>query len=117
MSHVTNITTYATLPSTGVWSLQGGFPSDVDEIHIRQITYSSADGARLTYLVRWDLNNQIVGTVFNSPTFVSCPGTMIRPTGPLQNNINFWVDQFVSTGAVTAGDQISISMDFIKYKK
>ena len=114
---VTNVTTYATLPVEGTWSLQGGFPTDVDEILIRQITYTSTDLGRLTYLIRSDISHQIVGTVFNSETFVSCPGTIIRPRGPLQNNINFWVEQFIPTGIVTVGDQISISMDFIKYKK
>ena len=40
MSFITNVTTTAIIDATGAWTIQGGFPTVVDEVVIRQITYA-----------------------------------------------------------------------------
>ena len=117
---VTNVMSYAILSASGTWTLQGGFPTHVDEIIIRQLAYNSADAVKNIYLIGSSINNQMLGAVANLGGFSACPGTVIRLTSPLPNVITF---QLYFPGApafpaaVTAGDMVSISMDFISYKR
>ena len=117
---VTNVMSYAILPATGTWTLQGGFPQQVDEIIIRQLSYNSADAVKSIYLIGSSINNQMLGAVANLGGFSACPGTVIRLNSPLSNVITFQL-YFPGTpafpAAVTPGDMVSISMDFISYKK
>jgi len=113
MSLITNITTRAILSVDGNWTLSE-FPTFVDEIIIRQITYTSTDLGRLIYLIRSDINQQVFGAVLNAEAFLSCPGTVIRVKN-LQSTITFQLTQIGGSTLVTAGDQISISMDFVKH--
>ena len=45
IDYIQNVTAYATLDKTDEFSIQGGFPTNPDEVVIRQITYGHSAGA------------------------------------------------------------------------
>ena len=120
IEYIQNVMAFAELTSEGEFSIQGGFPTNPDEIVIRQITYESDDAVKLLYLVYSNINNQYIGCICNMPGFVTNPGTRIQIRNPIPNVLTFKL--FDTTNPVlnaspTPGDLISIHMDFIRYKK
>ena len=118
MSFITNVTEVAIINATGAFVIQGGFPTVVDEVVIRQITYASPGVSIELYLVQSNIGNQIIGTVANMPGFNTTPGTRIILRNPLPNVLSFQLmhPDSTPTPVITAtGDAISISMDFIRF--
>ena len=119
IDYITNVTAFAELTSDGDFSIQGGFPTNPDEVVIRQITYHGDDAAKMLYLLHSNIGNQFIGCVSNTSGFVTNPVTRIQTRNPLPNVLTFKL--FLATSPVlnaspTPGDQICICMDFIKYK-
>jgi len=119
IEYMANVTAFAELTQDGKFSIQGGFPTNPDEVMIRQITYESDDAAKLLYLVHSNIGNQYIGCIANTSGFVTNPHTRIQTRNPLPNVLTFKLF-LVSTPAMdaspTPGDVITIHMDFIKYK-
>ena len=118
MSFITNVTAAAIINATGAWTIQGGFPTVVDEVVIRQITYASPGVSIELYLVHSNIGQQIIGTVANTPGFNTTPGTRIILRNPLPNVLSFQLmhpDSPPIPVITASGDAISISMDFIRY--
>ena len=118
---IINVTAYATIDATGQFSLLSGFPLRPDEVIIRQVTYNSIAVTKTLLLIQSSIGNQFIGSVANISGFASDPGTRIKVVNPLPNSLTFslYVPGIIPTpvGAAALGDQISISMDFISYKK
>lgn len=120
IEYITQVNAWGILTADGTLSIQGGFPMDPDEVVIRQILYSSENANKGIYLVRTNINNQIIGSVSNILGFVTNPETRIRLRSPLTNIITFEVLAPMNPpvpGLVDADDLISIHMDFIKYRR
>ena len=120
VDYIVNVQAFAILDETGGFSIQGGFPTNPDEVVIRQITYATGVPASFLFLVQSSLNNGIIGCVGGNNGFTSNPGTRIQTRNPLSNVLTFKL-MTPTTPPSPAGDdvdlnQICISMDFIKYK-
>ena len=120
IEYIQNVTVFVTLNSTDEFSIQGGFPTNPDEVVIRQITYGHTAGANEMILIHSNLNNGIIGVIGGINGFMSNPGTRIQTRNPITNVLTFRLMTAVTpptpAGAVVDLDQICISMDFIKYK-
>ena len=118
IDYIANVTAFTMLGPTGEFSIQGGFPLNPDEIVIRQITYDSADPQKVLYMISSNLTNGVIGCIGNTNGFVSNPGTRIQTRNPIPNVLTFTVLLgSAPAGAAVELDQISIAMDFIRYKK
>ena len=119
MEYIQNVTAFATLNSTDEFSIQGGFPTNPDEVVIRQITYGHTAGNNEMILIHSNLNNGIIGVIGGINGFMSNPGTRIQTRNPITNVLTFKLMSAVTPptpiGAAVDLDQICISMDFIKY--
>jgi len=117
VEYIQNVTAFAFLDQRGEFSMQGGFPTNPDEVVIRQVTYDSADAAKVLYLIHSNINNSIIGCIGNTNGFASNPGTRIQTKNPLPNVLTFKIMLgLVPAGVAVEFDQITICMDFIKYK-
>ena len=121
IDYIQNLTAYATLDGTDEFSIQGGFPTNPDEVVIRQITYGHSAGANEMLLIHSNLTNGIIACIGGINGFTSNPGTRIQTRNPVSNVLTFKL-MSATTPATPAGnavdlDQICISMDFIRYKK
>jgi len=120
VNYIQNVTAFAILDDKGEFSIQGGFPTNPDEVVIRQITYDSADAEKVLYLIHSNINNGVIGCVGNTNGFASNPGTRIQTRNPLSNVLTFKMllgtVPPVPAGAAVELDQITICMDFIKWK-
>src|SRR5665647_1441531 len=113
---IQNVTTSAILDATGTWTLAGGLPQQVDEVVIRQITYSGMTAAPFdVYLIGSSLTGGIIGTVCAAQPFVSTPGTTIR-LSTVQTHVRFQLLDPVTMAPTNqaVGDFISINFDFIR---
>ena len=121
VEYIANVTAFAIFNDQGEFSIQGGFPTNPDEVVIRQVTYDSADPDKVLYLIQSNINNGIIGCIGNTNGFASNPGTRIQTRNPLSNVLTFKMMLGTSppmpAGAAVEFDQISICMDFIKYKQ
>lgn len=121
IEYIQNVTAFATLDSTGGFSIQGGFPTNPDEVVIRQVTYDSAVADKVLYLIQSNINNGIIGCISNTNGFASNPGTRIQTRNPLSNVLTFTLmlgnKPVIPAGSAVELDQITICMDFIKYRK
>jgi hypothetical protein len=124
IEYITNVTAYAQLdPVTypGNWKMEGGFPLFPDEIIIRQITYVSSVPTSDVCLISSNINgSSFIGSVVTSDNFTSCPQTIITVRSPLPNQLTFQLQMPLQPPAPytpQGQDMISITMDFIKYKK
>jgi len=120
IDYIVNVTAFAILDVQGEFSIQGGFPTNPDEVVIRQVTYDSDDATKVLYLIHSNINNGIIGCIGNTNGFASNPGTRIQTRNPLSNVLTFKM-MLGTTPSVPANsavdlDQITICMDFIKYK-
>ena len=121
IEYIQNVIAYATIDDTGKFSIQGGFPTNPDEVVIRQITYDSDDAQKVLYLIHSNLSNGIIACVGNINGFVSNPGTRIQTRNPVSNVLTFELflanKPLIPIADGAELDQICISMDFIKWKK
>ena len=120
IDYIQNVVAYATLSNTDEFSIQGGFPTNPDEVVIRQITYGHSVQYGEMILTQSNLTNGVIGVIGGINGFTSNPGTRIQTRNPVSNILTF---KFMSAttpptpaGAAVDLDQICISMDFIKYK-
>ena len=118
---IINVTAFATIDATGQFSVLSGFPLRPDEVVVRQVTYNSVAATKSILLIQSNIGNQFIGSVVNISGFATALGTRIKVVNPLPNSLIFglYVPSIIPipVGAATLGDQISISMDFISYKK
>ena len=121
IEYVQNVIAYATLNQTDQFSIQGGFPTNPDEVVIRQITYGHSVPNGEMILIHCNLTNGIIGAIGGINGFTSNPGTRIHTRNPISNVLTF---KFMTAatpptpaGAAVDLDQICISMDFIKYRQ
>ena len=122
IEYIQNVIAYATLDTTGEFSVQGGFPMNPDEVVIRSVTYSYGLGTECgMVLIQSNLTNQIIANAIGSAQFSSCPSTRIQTRNPIPNVLIFKV-AFPSIPPLPAVNdvdkhEICISMDFIKYRQ
>ena len=120
IEYIQNVTAVATLNQTDEFSIQGGFPTNPDEVVIRQITYGHSVPNGEMILIHSNLSNGIIGAIGGINGFTSNPGTRILTRNPITNVLTFRLMTAVTpptpAGAAVDLDQICISMDFIKYK-
>ena len=120
IDYIVNVQAYATLVGTDEFTLQGGFPTNPDEVVIRQITYGHSVPNGEMILIHSNLNNGIIGAIGGINGFTSNPGTRILTRNPITNVLTFKLmttfNPPMPAGAAVDLDQICISMDFIKYK-
>ena len=120
IDYIVNVQAFATLGGTDEFTLQGGFPTNPDEVVIRQITYGHSVPNGEMILIHSNLNNGIIGVIGGINGFMSNPGTRIQTRNPITNVLTFRLMTAVTpptpAGAAVDLDQICISMDFIKYK-
>ena len=122
IEYVQNLTAYAILDNTGEFSIQGGFPTNPDEVVIRSVTYSHGAGAaKGMVLIHSNLANQVIANAIGSAQFSSQPGTRIHIRNPISNVLTFKVmapfTPMIPALADVEFHEICISMDFIKWKK
>jgi len=119
IEYIVNVQAYATLGGTDEFTLRGGFPTNPDEVVIRQITYGHTAGANELLLIHSNLSNGIIGAIGGVNGFTSNPGTRIQTRNLITNVLTFRLMSATTpptpTGAAVDLDQICISMDFIKY--
>ena len=120
IEYIQNVIAYVTLNNTDQFSIQGGFPTNPDELVIRQITYGHSVQHGEMILIHSNLTNGVIGVIGGINGFTSNPGTRIQTRNPVSNILTFTL-MSATTPATPAGaavdmDQICISMDFIKYK-
>ena len=60
IEYIQNVIAYATLDKTDQFSIQGGFPTNPDEVVIRQITYGHSVAAGEMILIHSNLTNGII---------------------------------------------------------
>lgn len=116
INYIVNVSTSATLTTTGQWTYLGGLPA-ADEVVIRAITYNSSSALHQVFTIQSNLNGSCsIGSVCAIPGFVTNPQTRIQlhaaPPNPLTFQMLFEGRQVIGQ----IGDFISIQMDFIKYK-
>ena len=120
IDYIVNVQAFATLGGTDEFTLRGGFPTDPDEVVIRQITYGHSVPNGEMILIYSNLSNGIIGAIGGINGFTSNPGTRILTRNPITNVLTFKLMTAVTpptpAGAAVDLDQICISMDFIKYK-
>jgi len=121
VEYIQNFTAFAILDSTGEFSVQGGFPTNPDEVVIRQITYTYGFGTGCgMVLIHSNLSNQIIASAIGSDQFSSNPGTRIQTRNPIPSMLTFRVEfpTIPPLPAVNDVDkhEIMIHMDFIKWK-
>ena len=120
IDYIQNVQAHATLGNTDEFTIHGGFPTNPDEVVIRQITYGHSAGANELILIYSNLSNSIIGAIGGINGFTSNPGTRIQTRNPLSNVLTFKLMSATTPpepiGAAVHLDQICISMDFIKYK-
>ena len=120
IDYIVNVQAFATLGGTDEFTLQGGFPTNPDEVVIRQITYGHSVPNGEMILIYSNLSNGIIGAIGGINGFTSNPGTRILTRNPITNVLTFKLMTAVTpptpAGAAVDLDQICISMDFIKYK-
>jgi hypothetical protein len=121
IEYIANVQAYVTLNGTDEFSIQGGFPTNPDEVVIRQITYGHSAGASEMLLIHSNINHGLIGAIGGINGFMSNPGTRIQTRNPLSNVLTFKLMSAtfppMPAGAAVDLDQICISMDFIKYKQ
>ena len=113
---IVNVTSYAVLTSSGEWTYNGGMPCP-DEVVVRQLTYSGTGGLPELLIIKSNLG--VLGSIITSDNFQSTPGTRIQPrsfSGPLTFGL-FVPFASLQPAVVTVGDRISVSLDFIRYRK
>jgi len=120
VEYIQNFTAFGIFDDTGEFSIQGGFPTNPDEVVIRSISYSQGQGIGYSMmLVQSNLSPLLC--VVGSGQFCSNPGTRIQTRNPLPNILTLKMMKPTTPPEPTdAGDvelhEICISMDFIKYK-
>ena len=122
IEYVQNLTAYAIMDNTGEFSIQGGFPTNPDEVVIRSVTYSyGAGSAKGLVLIHSNLANQVIANAIGSAQFSSCPSTRIHIRNPISNVLTFKVmapfTPMIPALADVELHEICISMDFIKYRQ
>ena len=122
IEYIQNLTAYAILDNTGEFSIQGGFPTNPDEVIIRSVTYSHGAGAaKAMVLIHCNLANQVIASAIASAQFSSQPGTRIQTRNPISNVLTFKImapfTPMVQAFADAEYHEICISMDFIKYRQ
>ena len=123
IDYIQNVTAFATFGQGATkFSIQGGFPTNPDEVVIRQITYGHTAGAGEMLLIHSNLTNGIIACIGGINGFTSNPGTRIQTRNPISNVLTFTIMDATTPStpvdpAVVDLDQICIAMDFIRYKK
>jgi len=116
IDYIISVSTSTQLDGTGQWTHSGGLPQTPDEVVVRQIVYTSPGAAFEIYHIDSSLGT--LGSVVPSPLFVACPQTRLQLRNPLSQSITFQMrsarDDLVPAWAL---DRISITLDFVKYKK
>jgi len=119
IDYIQNVTAFGIFDAKGEFSIQGGFPTNPDEVVIRSITYSPGVGSPYSMLLVQSNLAPVIGVV-GSGAFNSNPGTRIQTRNPLPNVLTFKMMKPTTPPVPAAADtkfhEICIAMDFIKYK-
>lgn len=122
IEYIANVTAFGIFDAEGQFSIQGGFPTNPDEVVIRSVTYSPGLGTPHTMgLVHSNLTHQIIACVLTSGQFTSSPGTRIQTRNPIPNVLTFTMMAPSTPPTPAKSDvdmhEICINMDFIKWKR
>jgi len=89
IDYIVNVQAFATLGGTDEFTLQGGFPTNPDEVVIRQITYGHSVPNGEMILIHSNLSNGIIGAIGGINGFTSNPGTRIQTRNPITSVLTF----------------------------
>jgi hypothetical protein len=106
---------YATITNTGLFSVKVTEPILADEMIVRQIAYDHNVTDVGVFSIQCDAVNDATIGIFTDPCCFSTCSTY-QVTKPIQGSIAFKIKQGVDP-ATTALGQLSIILEFIKYKK